>query len=75
MQDRSTSQDNSSPTEANETLFLMADDADDAENHHVATFDIEGAFLHDKMTNEVYMLIHGPCADLLCHGYADVYHG
>ena len=27
------------------------------------------------MTNEVYMLIHGQCVDVLCHGYADVYDG
>ena len=74
MQDRSTSQDNSSPTVATETLFLMAA-IFAAENRHVATVDIEGAFLHGIMTNEVYMLIHGQCVDVLCHGYADVYDG
>jgi len=74
MQDRSTSQYNSSPTVATETLFFMAV-IFAAENRHVATVDIEGAFLHGIMSNEVYMLIHGQCVHVLCHGYADVYDG
>ena len=48
-----------------ETLFLMA-----AENRHVVNIDIKGAFLHGIMTNEIYMLIHGECVDVLYHGCA-----
>ena len=73
-QDMSTCQDNFSPTVATETLFLMAAILA-AENRHVATVDIEGAFLHDIMANEVHMLIHEQYVDVLCHGYADVYDG
>ena len=72
MQDRSTSQDNSSPTVGTESLFLMAA-IFAAENRHVVTVDIEGAFLHGIMTNEVYMQIHGQCVDILVHGYTDIY--
>ena len=63
MQDRSTSQDNSSPTFGTESLFLIAA-IFAAENRHVVTVDIEGAFLHGVMTNEVYMKIHGQCVDI-----------
>jgi len=72
MQDRSTSQDNSSPTAGTESLFLMAA-IFAAENRQVVTVDIEGVFLHGGTTNEVYMQIHGQCVDIFVHGYADIY--
>ena len=58
MKDRSTSQDNSSPTVGTKSFFLMAV-IFAAESPHVVTIDIEGAFLHRIMTNEVYMQLQG----------------
>jgi hypothetical protein len=74
MQDRSTSQDNSSPTVGTESLFLMAA-IFAAESRNVVTVDIEGTFLHGIMTSEIYMEIHGQCVDVLLHNYTDVYDG
>ena len=52
MQERSASNDTSSPTVSTEALFLsLAVDAH--ERRHVATVDIEGAYLHADMTSSV----------------------
>jgi hypothetical protein len=52
MQERSASSDTSSPTVSTEALFLsFAIDAH--ERRHVATVDIEGAYLHADMTSDV----------------------
>ena len=74
MQDRSTSQDNSSPTVGTESLFLMVA-IFAAEGRQVVTVDIEGAFLHGIMTSDIYMEIQGQCLDVLLHNYADIYTG
>ena len=55
MQDRSTSHDNYSPTVGTEVLFLMSAILFAAESRNVVTVNVEGAFLHGIMTNEVYM--------------------
>jgi hypothetical protein len=72
MQDRDSGQDVSSPTVATESLFLLAS-VFAAESRKVITVDIEGAFLHGVMTNEVYMEITGQCLDVLLYCYDDVY--
>ena len=72
MQDRSASQDNSSPTVSTESLFLLST-VFASERRHVVTIDIEGAYLHGVMTSEVYMEISGQCLDVLIYSYSDIY--
>ena len=52
------SQDISSPTVATESLFMLSA-IYSAEGRQVVTVDIEGAFSHGVMTNDVYMEISG----------------
>jgi hypothetical protein len=72
MQDRSASQDNSSPTVSTESLFLLST-VFASERRYVVTIDIEGAYLHGVMTSEVYMEISGQCLDILIYSYSDIY--
>ena len=72
MQVRDNNQDISSPTVATESLFMLSA-IFAAEKRQIATVDIEGAFLHGVMTNDVYMEISGQCVDILLYGYNNVY--
>jgi hypothetical protein len=72
MQVRDDGQDVSSPTVATESLFLLAA-VFAAEHRKVITVDIEGAFLHGIMTNEIYMEISGQCLDVLLYSYNHIY--
>ena len=72
MQERSSAQDNSSPTTSTESLFLLSC-VFAAEKRHVVTVDIEGAYLHGIMTGDVYMQIEGKCVDVLRHSYSSIY--
>ena len=64
MQDRENGQDVSLPTVLTESLLLLAA-VFATESRRVITVDIEGAFLHGVMTNDIYMEISGQCVDIL----------
>ena len=72
MQDRDNGQDVSLPTVSTESLFLLAA-VFAAERRRVITVDIEGAFFHAVMTNDIYMEISGLCVDVLIYKYSDIY--
>ena len=72
MQVRDDDQDVSSPTVATQSLFLLAT-VFAAERRRVVTVDIEGAFLHGIMTNEIYMEISGQCLDVLVYSYHNIF--
>lgn len=46
-----------------------------SEERHVVTIDIEGAYMHGIMKNDVYMKIDGKCVDVLMHNYENIYDG
>lgn len=66
MQNRAlySNSDTSSPTVATESIFITAA-IEASEKRHVITIDIEGAYLHAPMTNEVIMVIDPILATIL----------
>jgi hypothetical protein len=72
MQDRSTSEDVSSPTVSTEGLFISSA-IDAAEGRHVIVLDIEGAYIHALMKNEVIMEIDEKMSILISYLYPESY--
>ena len=63
-QDKEEIYDNSSPTVSNESLFMILAIAA-GERRHFRTFDVQGAYLEAKMTEEVYMELSRTLTNML----------
>jgi len=64
MQDRGTGSENSSPTVATKSLFVLAA-LFAYEKRKVVTVDIVGAFLHGKIKNLVIIEVGSKCAEVM----------
>ena len=72
MKIRDNEQENSSSAVEIESLFMFAA-VFAAEQRRVITIDIDGEFLHEVMTNDVYVEITGQNVDVLLYSYRDMY--
>jgi hypothetical protein len=62
----------SSPTVSTESVFISAT-IDSKENRYVAVVDIEGAYLHADIKEEIYMEIEPKLSTILCDMYPNQY--